>query len=264
MVLLIVVVAIVWIERRPIATELPEERVRAARRPGDLSPRPGRPAHPASQQPGHRRSAAARPHARCAHHPDAPQVERQLRGLSRRRPRRAAARPAGQRARQLGPDRQAAAAAQRQAVRAAQFRARRRRQQHRAGDAVRAARRRAAGQRQAQRRLQGARPSIRSPRLVPGRCAATNLRADVAVAVTGRRPRSRGAGDPRPLRLPGEPVRHRRAAVRRQGQLQRELHQHRRQRADGDHDRWSPARTGSPPSSATSPTRARSARSTGG
>ena len=46
-------------------------------------------------------------------HPDAAQVGRQLRGLSGRRARRAAARAAGPRQGQLGPDRQAAAAAER-------------------------------------------------------------------------------------------------------------------------------------------------------
>ena len=55
--------------------------------------------------------------ARYAHHPDAAEVERQLRGLSDRRARRPAARAAGPRQGQLGPDRQAAAAAEQQAVR---------------------------------------------------------------------------------------------------------------------------------------------------
>ena len=50
---------------------------------------------------------------RHAHHPDAAEVGRQLRGLSHRRARRPAARPAGPRQGQLGPDRQAAAAAER-------------------------------------------------------------------------------------------------------------------------------------------------------
>ena len=59
--------------------------------------------------------------ARYAHHPDAAEVERQLRGLSHRRARRPAARPAGPRQGQLGPDRQAAAAAEQQAVRAARI-----------------------------------------------------------------------------------------------------------------------------------------------
>ena len=44
--------------------------------------------------------------ASYAHHPDAAQTERQLRGLSHRRPRRPAARAAGPRQGQLGPDRQ--------------------------------------------------------------------------------------------------------------------------------------------------------------
>ena len=90
-------------------------------------------------------------------YPDAAQVGRQLRGLSDRRARRPAARPAGPRQGQLGPDRQAAPAAQQQAVRAAQLRARCCRQQHLAGDAVRSGRRCARRQRQAERRLQGPR-----------------------------------------------------------------------------------------------------------
>ena len=65
---------------------------------------------------------------------------RQLRGVSDRRARRPAARPAGPRQGQLGPDRQAAAAAEQQAVPAARIRARYRRQQHRARDSVRAGR----------------------------------------------------------------------------------------------------------------------------
>ena len=96
-------IAVMWIERRPIATQYPEARVRAARSHRELSPRPRRLAHPAGQQPRHRRSQAARPRPRASRDdPDAAQVERQLRGLPDRRARRAAARPAGQRARSAG------------------------------------------------------------------------------------------------------------------------------------------------------------------
>ena len=80
------------------------------------------------------------------------------------------------------------------------------------------------------------RAAVVSPQLVPGRCAATNLRANVAVAVVARRPHIDGPVDARPLHLPGQPLRHRGAALRRQSELQRELHQHRRQRPDGDRD----------------------------
>ena len=57
--------------------------------------------------------------ARTRDHPDADQARRQRRGLSHRRARRPAARPAGRRQGPLGPDRQIAPAAERQAVQAA-------------------------------------------------------------------------------------------------------------------------------------------------
>ena len=77
------------------------------------------------------------------------------------------------------------------------------------------------------------RAAIASPRIAPGRCAATNFAPRRGVC--GRAPSAdRRAGHRRQLRLPDEPVRGRCAAVRRQGQLQRGLHQHRWQRADGD------------------------------
>ena len=56
------------------------------------------------------------------------------------------------------------------------------------------------------------RAAIASPRLVPGRCEAINLRANLAVSVTARRP-ARGSGRARPLQLPVEPHRHRGAAI---------------------------------------------------
>ena len=71
LVLLVVAVAIVWIQRRPIATHYPEERVRAARRHRQLPPRSRRPAHPGGQQPRHRRSEASRPHRPLRAHPNA-------------------------------------------------------------------------------------------------------------------------------------------------------------------------------------------------
>ena len=81
------------------------------------------------------------------------------------------------------------------------------------------------------------RVGARQPALAPGPLRRrSNLRANVAVAVVARRPHVDGPVTLDALRLPGEPVRHRRAAVRRQGELQRSLHQHRRQRADGDRD----------------------------
>ena len=75
-----------------------------------------------------------------------------------------------------------------------------------------------------------------SPRLIPGRCQIDGMRANVAVQVEARRPHVDGPLRSRRLRLPAEPVRDRRAAVRHQQQLQRELHQLRRPRPDGDPD----------------------------
>ena len=128
---------------------------------------------------------------------------------------------------------------------------------HRAGDAVRTARLRARRQRQAERRLQGPCRG-RQPAAGPG----TLRRDQLARQCRGRGRRApaadRGTGDARPLHLPGQPVRRRRAALRRQGELQRGLHQHRRQRADGDHDAVRRRQRPRQLSSATSATRARS------
>jgi hypothetical protein len=52
--------------------------------------------------------------------------------------------------------------------------------------------------------------ALASPRLVPGRCAALNLRANVALAVVARRPENRRARHHRPVHLPGEQIRCRR------------------------------------------------------
>ena len=94
---------------------------------------------------------------------------------------------------ELGPGRQIASRADHQetAVQAAQRRRRHRRCDDRAGDALRADR----GRIQGKGRLSGGfkgRAAIASPRLVPGRCEALNLRTNLAVAVTARHPYAEG------------------------------------------------------------------------
>ncbi len=165
----------------------PEARVRAARRDRELPSRPRGPEDPRGPRPRHRRSQAPRPRRPPRHYPDAPQVERKLRGVSRLRARRPPPRPTGPWQGQLGPDRQAASAAEQQAVRAPKFLARRRRQQHRAGNSVRAGGGGAAGQRPAERRLQGP-PVAGQPPAGSGALRGENLHTNAAVAVVARRP----------------------------------------------------------------------------
>ena len=100
--------------------------------------------------------------------------------------------------------------------------------------------------------------AVVSPRLVPGRCAATNLRANVAVAVVARQPQDRGAGDARPLHLsrPAASTSPRRASMPRRASTKRSPAS---TAAGGWRSApWSPAPTASPTSPATSPTMARS------
>ena len=236
----------------------PEERVRAARRDRELSSRPRRLAHPAGQQPRHRRSQASRPRRALRAHPDAAEVERQLRGLPHRRSRRAAARAGWSTARSAG-------------ARSTSCCRRRATSRSRCpnfvldiadstialatpfgpvGVAL-----------EGNGKLSGGfkgQVAVASPRLVPGRCAATDLHANVAVAVVARRPQIDGPVTLDALHLSGEPFRRRRAALRRQGELQREPSPASTAAAGWRSAPWSPAPTASPISSATSPTRARS------
>ena len=203
------------------------------------TPRPRRLPHAAGQQSRHRRSQAARPRRSPGPSPDAPQMGRQLRSLSDRRARRPAARPAGERARQLGPGRQNAARADHQEA------------------AVQAAQRRPstsptatialatpfgpigvalAGQRAASAAASRAVPRSPAPGWCRARCEALNLRTNLAVAVMARRPHVEGPVALDRFNCPASHIDDRRPAIRRQGQLQRSLHQLRRQRPDGDRD----------------------------
>ena len=208
--LLLVVVVVVWVQRRPIATRFLQQEFE--RRGVDASYTLDRVGFRTQKVSNLVIGDPRRPDLVAAHgdHPDADQARRQRRGLSDRRPRGAAARPAGRRQGPLGPARQIAPAAERQAVQAAQHRARHRRRarsrsQRRSG--------RSGSRSHGNGNLRGGfkgRAALVSPRLVPGRCRAERLSANVAVAVVATRPQVDGPGGDRPLRLPGEPDRGRR------------------------------------------------------
>ena len=92
----------------------------------------------------------------------------------------------------------------------------------------------------------------------------TNLHAHLAVAVVARRPQIDGPVTLERFTCPASQFDVAAPRFDAQGELQRGVHQRRRQRADGDPDARSPAPTASPISSATSLSRARSTTCRGG
>ena len=237
--LLVAVIAVVWIERRPIAThvlkgEFERRGVAATYHLDRVGLRTQEVHDLIIGDP-----TASRPHGASRNHPDALAVERQLRGLSGLCPRRAAARAPGARQGQLGPDRQAASAAEQQALPAAQFRLGRRatpRLRWRPRSARSEWRSRATACSAAASRVM---PRSSARGWCPGRCAANNLRTNVAVAVVARRPQIEGPVTLDSFMCPASRLAVITPQVRCQGELQRVLHHARRQRANGDqhHDR---------------------------
>ena len=101
--------------------------------------------------------------------------------------------------------------------------------------------------------------ALSSPRLVPGTCAAKDLRANARGRGGCQASAGRGAGDARAASsCPASRFDVVAPRFDAKASFNEVVHQRRRQRADGDQRRWSPAPTASPISSATSLTRARS------
>ncbi len=223
----------------------PGAAIHAARCPGDLRSRAGGTSHAGGSQPGHRRSRAPGPVRPLCEDPAALDAGGQCSRLSDRCPRSA---PQGQgrgRPGGVGRSQQAAPAAFRQAIRVAEHQSRHRRQQHRPPDAVRRARVRGGRKRQPDRRLQGAsrrhKPEHR-PRALPADGDARLYRRRGCGAATARG----GTVHRKSLRLPDQQFPDGFAAVRARQQVQRKLHQLRRQRtghhAAGDRRRERPCR----------------------